>query len=65
LNKEEYNLTNKDIKFSAPHCNKFVTTRDPSNTLEPKYKLPPIEAVEPIIPKFIRDNIDVSVSIYL
>ena len=44
--------------------NKFVTKRDPSNPLTPVYKLPSCELRIPSPPKFIRDNIDVSVIFY-
>jgi hypothetical protein len=39
LNKEYYNLTNEDIQGSKPQWNKFITTRQPSNPLNPVYKL--------------------------
>lgn len=42
--------------------NKFVTGREPSNPLEPLYKLPFFEPGVATPPKFLRDSIDVSVS---
>jgi hypothetical protein len=58
-NKAEYNLTNLDIVGSTSQCVKFKTTRESSNPLEPKYKLPAVEELPEEIPKFIRDNINI------
>lgn len=58
LNKPEFNLTNKDIDGSSPQCVKFKTMRQ-FNPLEPKYNLPKVEELQPPVPKFIRDNINV------
>lgn len=57
LNKVEYNLTNEDIVGSKPNCIKFKSTRDPSNPLNPQYKLASFQYVPPPPPKFIRDSI--------
>ena len=55
LNKPEYNLTNSDIDGSKTQVFKFVTTREPSNPLNPVYKLPKFTYVPPEPPKFVRD----------
>lgn len=39
---------------------KFVTTRQPSNPLNPVYKLSHVEYVKPDPPKFIRNHLDIS-----
>ena len=57
LNKPEYNLSNADIPFSKPQCQRFHTTRPPSNPLDPQYKLQHVEYIPPTPPKFIRDQI--------
>jgi hypothetical protein len=59
VNKQEFNLTNLDIVGSTSQCVKFKTTRDSSNPLEPKYKLPYVEELPEEVPKFIRDSIDI------
>jgi hypothetical protein len=58
-NKPEFNLTNLDIVGSTSQCNKFQTTRQSSNPLEPKYRLPAVEEMPEEVPKFIRDNIGI------
>lgn len=59
LNKPDYNLSSKDIHWSSPQINRnFITTRV-TNPLEPTYQLSKVEPIEPIIPRFIRDNINV------
>lgn len=58
MNKPEYNLTNDDIPNSKPQCQRFFTTRQPSNPLNPEYKLSKVEYRQPTPPKFIRDQID-------
>lgn len=55
MNKTEYNLTNEDIAGSKPQWNKFVTSRAPSNPLEPVYKLQSFKYIPPEPPRFIRD----------
>ena len=60
LNKPEFNLTNRDIDRSWPKWNKFDTTRESSNPLNPVYKLAYVEYVKPEAPKFIRDAMGVS-----
>lgn len=59
LNRPEYNLQNSDIDGSVPQCVKFKTLRGAFNPLEPKYKLPKYEEIQPEIPKFVRDNIKI------
>ncbi len=59
MNRPEFNLKNSDIDGSKPQCVKFKTTRQEFNPLEPKYKLPKYQEIEPEIPKFIRDNIKI------
>lgn len=67
LNKPEYNLSNKDIEFSSAstvrihetRCSKHIRPSEPVNPLEPKYKLPYVEYLDPPVPKFIRDNIQI------
>ena len=56
LNKPEYNLTNEDIAGTKTQIVKFTTTREPSNPLNPVYKLPSFTYVAPPVPKFIRDG---------
>ena len=46
--------------MSSPQYIKFKTARQPFNPLEPKYNLPKVESIDPPVPKFIRDNIDIS-----
>lgn len=58
LNKPEYNLTNFDIPSSEPNCSKFKTSRQPSNPLNPIYKLAHVEKRPVTPPKFIRDAFD-------
>lgn len=68
LNKPEYNLSNKDIEFSSAstvrihetRCSKHIKPKEFINPLEPKYKLPKVETIDPPIPKFIRDSIQIS-----
>ena len=60
LDKPEYNLNSRDIPGNSPSCVIFKTTREPFNPLEPKYKLPQVESLDPPIPKFIRDNIQIN-----
>lgn len=68
LNKPEYNLSNKDIEFSSAstvrihetRCSKYKKPNDCRNPLEPVYQLPQVEHLEPPVPKFIRDNIQIS-----
>ena len=59
LNKPYYNLREDDITGTKPAIIKFKTKREQSNPLNPVYKLPSFEPIEQIIPKFIRDSIDV------
>ena len=54
-NKPEYNLSNCDIDGTKTLINKFITRREPSNPLQPVYKLPSFTYVPPDPPKFIRD----------
>ena len=59
LNKPEYNLTNKDIAGTKTHVVKFTTKREPSNPLNPVYKLPSFTYVAPPVPRFIRDGMTI------
>ena len=56
LKKPEYNLTNMDIDGSRTQVQKFMTKREPSNPLNPVYKLASFTVVPPEPPKFIRDG---------
>ena len=58
MNKPEFNLTNKDIKGSDPCVNQFKSTRtsEPSNPLNPSYKLQSFDYVKPEATKYIRDQ---------
>lgn len=56
LNKAEYNLTNEDIEGTKPNCVKFKSLRQPSNPLNPQYKLQSFQFVPPPPPKFVRDT---------
>ncbi|EGR33205.1 hypothetical protein IMG5_059480, partial [Ichthyophthirius multifiliis] len=58
-NKPDYQLCNKDIKGSIPQINKFQTTRQSFNPLQPVYKLPSVQIRVSTPPKFIRDNIQI------
>lgn len=60
LNKPYYQMRNDDIDGTRPGLIRFKTKRESSNPLNPVYKLPSFEPLEPIIPKFIRDSIEVS-----
>lgn len=60
LNKPEYNLNSRDISGNSPSCVIFKTNREPFNPLEPKYNLPKVESIDPPVPKFIRDNIQIN-----
>jgi hypothetical protein len=64
INKPEFNLSNKDIQGSSPKS-QFWTTRKPFNPLEPNYNLSQVENVPLPEPKFIRDNIQINVYIYM
>lgn len=57
-----YDLRNEDIQGSKPQSHKFVTTRSPTNPLNPEYKLAQVEIRVATPPKFIRDNIDIKVT---
>jgi len=59
LQKTYYNLKNDDIYGSKPQSHKFVTTRLPSNPLNPEYKVSHVEIRVATPPKFIRDQLDV------
>jgi hypothetical protein len=60
LDKPEYNLTNNDIAGTKTCINKFITTREPSNPLNPVYKLASFTYVPPEVPKFIRDGMTIT-----
>lgn len=53
--RDGYSLNNTDLKGAHPQTNEFVTKREPTNPVDPVYKLPTAVPVEPLIPKFIRD----------
>ena len=55
LNKPEFYLSNLDIAGSQPNGTRFVTNRQPSNPLNPSYKLPTFEYVPPEPVAFRRD----------
>jgi hypothetical protein len=59
LNKPYYYLRDDDIQGTKPAIATFKTKREPSNPLNPVYKLPSFEPLEPVIPRFIRDSINV------
>ena len=59
-NKPETNLSNHDIEGTKTLINKFITRREPSNPLQPVYKLPSFTYVPPDPPKFIRDAMTVN-----
>ncbi len=59
LNKPEYNLSNEDIEGTKAQIFKFVTKREPSNPLNPVYKLPSFTIVPPEVPRFIRDGMQI------
>lgn len=56
LDKPHYNMKVDDIEGSRPDIVKFKSTREPSNPLNPVYKLQKVEYVAPEPPKFVRDN---------
>ena len=59
LNKPEFSLTNSDIKGSQPMQNKFVTTRQPSNPLNPSYKLANFTYVPPEPIPYKRNQMEI------
>jgi len=59
LEKVYFGLRNDDIVGTKPKCQKFTTTRSPTNPLNPEYKLPEVEVRVATPPKFVRDNIDI------
>lgn len=59
LNKPYYYLRDDDIAGTKPAIATFKTKREASNPLNPVYRLPSFEPLEPVIPKFIRDSINV------
>lgn len=56
----DYTLKVDDIAGTKPRINKFSSSRQPSNPLEPKYSLPKFDVIDPPPRNFIRDSIDVS-----
>ena len=59
LSKPEFNLTNADIEGSKTQIVKFVTKREPSNPLNPVYKLPSFTYVPPDPARFVRDAMSI------
>jgi hypothetical protein len=59
LEKQYFNMKTDDIKGAKPQSHKFETMRQPTNPLNPEYKLPYAEVRVSTPPKFIRDNIDI------
>lgn len=59
LNKPYYYLRDDDIAGTKPASKTFQTKREASNPLNPVYKLPSFEPLEHVVPKFIRDSINV------
>jgi hypothetical protein len=62
IHKINYNLINSEIEGSSPKCPTLITKRC-TNPLTPNYKLPSLKDFfndKDSIPKFIRNNIDVS-----
>lgn len=59
LNKPYYYLRDDDIEGTKPAIAMFKTKREPSNPLNPVYKLASFEPLEPVVPRFIRDSINV------
>lgn len=57
LNKPYYSLMTGDIEKACPRKAEFVTSRTPSNPLQPVYNLASFEVRPVTPPKFIRDNI--------
>jgi len=61
LNKPYYYMRDDDIPYAKPSSNNSLKTkREPSNPLNPVYKLASFEPLEPVVPKFIRDSINVN-----
>lgn len=61
LNKEQYNLSNKDIRGTIPQCVKFKTERKSFNPLEPNYILPKSENfnnISQLDSRFLRDSMN-------
>jgi hypothetical protein len=50
---------NKDIIGSMPQCVKFKTERKDFNPLEPKYNLAKYQEILPLVPKFIRNGLNI------
>jgi len=59
LNKPFGSLVNDDIEGSKPNIMKFSTTRPASNPLAPEYKLQSFTMLEPPVPRFIRDQMNI------
>ncbi|CAD8051844.1 unnamed protein product [Paramecium sonneborni] len=59
IGRDGFSLNNRDIKGAYPQLNKFQTTRPPTNPVDPVYVLPKAVPVEPLQPKFIRDQINI------
>jgi hypothetical protein len=55
INRPVNSLVNQDIEGTKPNCVKFKTTREPSNPLNPVYRLQKVEVVPPEPPRFVRD----------
>ena len=53
-------MSNSDIEGTKTVINKFITKREPSNPLQPVYKLPSFTYVPPDPPKFIRDAMTIN-----
>lgn len=52
-------LTNEDIDGAKSQIIKFSTTRPPSNPLAPEYKLQSFTLLEPPVPRFVRDQMNI------
>ena len=59
LYKAETNLATQDIEGAQPQCNRFKSTRNGNDPLNPTYKLSQVEYRQPTPPKFIRDQMQI------
>lgn len=55
-NKPDNQLKTQDIKWANPQCVKFTTSRQATDPLNPNYKLQSASFVDPVPPKFLRDQ---------
>ena len=60
LKKPDNQLRLDDIEFASPLLNRFTTTRNSGNPLNPTYNLPAFSYATPRNDKFLKDQLDLS-----